>query len=354
MAYLGVIEGFFGKSYSFAQRKDLASFLKHNSYSFYIYAPKEDKDLRTASFAGRRPARLAELADLCAAYRELGLDFGISLSPLNLTSDYKEKKKDFLDYAKLLTDEIGPDLFTLLFDDMHLTSEDVGQEQRRIIEDLAERIGPQVKRIIACPSYYTLDPILDKVFGKRPEHYFEQLLKGLDKGIEMFWTGPKVISVDLTARDLEEACEILGRKPFLWDNYPVNDGKRISNFIYLRPFRGRYSLDALTTGHAANPMLEYNLSKIPLKTLPLIYSGSTPEQVRQAWLTDMRVHLGGAGDAARLCELLCDKGRENLVDDDISYLKQRLSKDNPYEREILGFLDGEYAFDPACLTDTDV
>ena len=33
--------------------------------------------------------------------------------------------------------------------------------------------------------------------------------------------------------------EAMRRKPFLWDNYPVNDGPRMSQFLHLRAFTGR-------------------------------------------------------------------------------------------------------------------
>ena len=45
-AYLGIIEGFYGRPYSKDERNYFYSFAKKNGYSFYIYAPKADLQLR--------------------------------------------------------------------------------------------------------------------------------------------------------------------------------------------------------------------------------------------------------------------------------------------------------------------
>ena len=351
MAYLGVIEGFYGRSWGDERRRALAGFLRDSGYRFYIYAPKEDRTLRTRSFAPLPPGSLAQLRELCAHYQGLGLDFGLGLSPLGLSGSYPEQRAEFLAYARTLQAEVAPDLFCLLFDDMKLCGEDMGARQRRIIEDLAAQLGGG-QRLIVCPSYYSLDPVLDRVFGPRPAAYFQELLAGLDERIDVFWTGPQVLSPDLTPADLEQAAALLGRQPFIWDNYPVNDGRRISRFIRLRPFRGRTGLEGLCRGHAVNPMLEFELSQIPLCTLPLIYAGAGRPAVEQAWREAFARRLGTFDDPERVCRLLCDLGLDQLQDGDIAYLRAHSDPAQGCGREILDFLSGVYAFDPACLTDT--
>jgi hyaluronoglucosaminidase len=42
----GIIEGFFGRPWSWQTRQTYASFLKQNNYQYYIYAPKADRYLR--------------------------------------------------------------------------------------------------------------------------------------------------------------------------------------------------------------------------------------------------------------------------------------------------------------------
>src|SRR5690606_24053106 len=59
----------------------------------------------------------------------------------------------------------------------------------------------------------------------------------------------------------------LRRKPLLWDNYPVNDAKRLTNFLHLKPASRDPELKELTAGLMANPMNEAYLSQLPLYAL---------------------------------------------------------------------------------------
>ena len=43
---LGIIEGFFGRPWSWTERADAVRFLRPHGYSFYLYAPKADSWLR--------------------------------------------------------------------------------------------------------------------------------------------------------------------------------------------------------------------------------------------------------------------------------------------------------------------
>ena len=43
---LGIIEGFFGRPWSWAERADAVRFLRPHGFSFYLYAPKADPYLR--------------------------------------------------------------------------------------------------------------------------------------------------------------------------------------------------------------------------------------------------------------------------------------------------------------------
>lgn len=44
------------------------------------------------------------------------------------------------------------------------------------------------KTILFCPTYYSDDPILDKVFGRRPSNYLEKI-GTLPQKVQIFWTG---------------------------------------------------------------------------------------------------------------------------------------------------------------------
>src|SRR5690606_15197011 len=102
--------------------------------------------------------------------------------------------------------------------------------------------------------------------------------------IDIFWSGPQVISREYPAAHLQQVAQQLRRKPLLWDNYPVNDAQRLTGFLHLLPFRRNCSeLPALCAGHLAYPMNQATLSQLPLRTLARQYQGcrAGPEELLQ-------------------------------------------------------------------------
>ncbi|MGL5288781.1 MAG: beta-N-acetylglucosaminidase domain-containing protein, partial [Aeromonas sp.] len=87
-ANLGVIEGFFGKGWSWQARANYAKWLPRHGYGFYIYAPKEDGYLRKHWAQPWPCEQLAELAELARQCRANGLAFGVGLSPMEAHHDY--------------------------------------------------------------------------------------------------------------------------------------------------------------------------------------------------------------------------------------------------------------------------
>jgi hyaluronoglucosaminidase len=66
--------------------------------------------------------------------------------------------------------------------------------------------------------------------------------------------------------------EYFNRKPFLWDNYPVNDSVYLQGKLQIYSLTGRsYEISEYASGHAVNPMFLPNLSMISLATLNDIY-----------------------------------------------------------------------------------
>ena len=81
---LAIIEGFFGRPYSWKERADMVAALQPAGYSFYLYAPKADGYLRRRWRDPYPDAELAALAAFAARCRKLGVRFGVGLSPYEL------------------------------------------------------------------------------------------------------------------------------------------------------------------------------------------------------------------------------------------------------------------------------
>src|SRR5690606_23053961 len=131
-----------------------------------------------------------------------------------------------LDRKVAFLDELGIHDLAILFDDIRGDLPDLADRHAAIVPHAAQRTVAD--RIIVCPTYYSDDPVLDRVFGHRPPGYLERLGELLDPAIHIFWTGEEVCSREYSAGHLDRVAAQLRRKPFLWDNYPVNDGQRMS------------------------------------------------------------------------------------------------------------------------------
>lgn len=338
---LGTIEGFYGRPWDWAARAAHVSALAPHGYRFFLYAPKADAFLRRR-WAEPHPAdEVRQLSNLAAHCRAEGVRFGVGLSPYELYLDFDDAAREALAQKLRWLDEIGIDDLAILFDDMRGDLPGLAEKQIEIVDCAAERT--KAGRLIVCPSYYTDDPVLDRVFGQRPEGYLEALGKGLDPAIEIFWTGPRVCSTEMPADHLARVTETLKRRPFIWDNYPVNDGQRMSPFLHLRAFTGRPAeAGQHMSAHGVNPASQPMLSRIPMLTLETVYGGGTYDS-NAAFLAAAET-VCGAELAQMLAEdlpLMQDKGLNGMDEKKTAALRNRYAAvDHPCASEIVQWLDG--------------
>jgi hypothetical protein len=342
---LGIIEGFFGRPYSWSERAGMVEALGPAGYGFYIYAPKADGYLRKRWREPYPDAELDALAGFAGQCRATGVRFGVGLSPYELFKAFDAEAKAALGTKLDQLTALGLDDLGVFFDDMRGDLPELAARQAEIIEWIAARVGDA--RMIACPSYYTDDPVLDRVFGQRPAGYLADLGRMLDPAIELMWTGEEVCSLAFSQGHLERVAEEMRRKPFLWDNYPVNDGPRMSPHLHLRAFTGRPAAMAdLVSAHGINTASQAVLSRIPALTLIDSYAQGDAYEYAAAFRRAAR-HVLGA-DLAALVERnllgLQDSGLKGMSDEHKGLLRERLAPfDHPAAREILDWLDGGYA-----------
>jgi hyaluronoglucosaminidase len=341
---LGIIEGFYGKPWSWEERDATVESLAPHGYRFYLYAPKGDPYLRRRWQEPHPEPWADSLKRFAAQCRARGVRFGVGLSPYEIYLSFDDAAREALARKLAFFGDLGVQDLAILFDDMRGDSPELAPRQVEIVDWIAERAGAD--RLLVCPTYYTDDPVLDRVFGARPDGYLEQLGAGLDPQIEVFWTGEEVVSRELSPGHLQRVSELLGRKPFLWDNYPVNDGQRMSRFLHLRGFTGRpASIAGHIAAHGVNPALQPVLSRIPALTLAESYREGAEYRYADAFRR-AAVEVLGPELGARLREdllTLQDIGLERLTDEQTARLRERYgASDHPGAREIIAWLDGEY------------
>ena len=351
--FYGVIEGFYGRQWSWQDRRAYANFLSDHGFGCYIYAPKGDPFFRS-KWQQSFPAKLAlELLQLGDVYHQAGLRWGVGLSPLNLYLDDSQEKRRDLKRKVAEINDLGVDTLCILFDDVRGDITDLAVRQLSIIDDILS-VSKAAQHII-CPTYYSFDPVLEQVFGRMPVNYWQDLAAGLPGSVDIFWTGNKVISRSFSEQDLSCISSLLGRRPILWDNYPVNDGRLTSSHLHLKAYAGRPSeLSDWSRGHLVNPMNQPELSKLVLTTLAEVYrkKGDYNEELasQNSFLSALGENLTAllSRDAVLFQEQGLNAINEELRD---QLIDQYRGFDHPITKELIEWLRGGYEFDPNCLTD---
>lgn len=340
MSHLGVVEGFFGPPW--ATRKTLAPFLAEHGFDFYIYAPKADKNLRREWTSAWSVDYVAELRDLSQTFRAAGVRFGVGLSPFGISQmPWDEVERNLRDRLKALN-EIGIDLIGIFFDDMKV-HEDLAAKQIAVLEIV--RTATRAK-IIFCPTFYTFDPLLDRVFGARPAGYLEEIAK-LPLDIEIAWTGPLVISAEISATHIREVTALLRRPPFIWDNLFANDGPKNCKFLKFRSPEGRAILPAVN-GMGINPMNQLELAKVALLAMKFATQGVAGEAaLRQAIGMSCSEKL--AAFLTRNLDLFRNEGLDKITAAPL--LAELTEMNEPVAQDIKAWLRGEYLVGSECLTD---
>ncbi len=349
--HLGIVEGYFGTPWTWTARKKVVSALSEKGYGFFIYAPKADQHLRKKWDKPYPAKKQRELQGFVGHCKKHGVQPGIGLSPYEAYMDFNEDKKKALKARIDMFNKMGIERLAILFDDMKGDLPDLAARQAEIMDFVRQH--STAENIMMCPSYYSDDPILDKVFGARSDNYLEDLGKLLDPAIDIFWTGEKVCSASYSPTHLKVTAKKLGRKPFIWDNYPVNDGPKMSNFLHIKAFNNSAAaLEKYANGHAVNPALQPILTLIPALTLSDFYEADTDTQKAfKRAVSDIVDNNALSKLIIRDKDIFQDGGLSSLTKAEKAKLRAEYAAfNNPAAREILKWLDGKYQQGPEVLT----
>ncbi len=275
----GIVEGFFGPLWSMAHRRRLFAFGAARGMNTYLYAPKDDPYHRKRWRLPYPAAQWRELERLIRAAQRKRIDFVYGFHPgAGLCFSDPDAIQILLRKARRFYDA-GVRTFAVLFDDIPSRLAHA-RDRRSFKNSLARAEGTWLAEIEArrpaawkdvewwiCPSYYSEDPLLERVFGRFERHFLETLSEYLPATTACFWTGPQVVSRAITLPHAQKIARRIGNRPLLlWDNYPVND-LSMSEELHIAPLQGRDPrLPEIVYGYLNNPLLQQALSFLPLAT----------------------------------------------------------------------------------------
>uniref|UniRef100_A0A8C2DV19 Protein O-GlcNAcase n=1 Tax=Cyprinus carpio TaxID=7962 RepID=A0A8C2DV19_CYPCA len=274
----GVVEGFYGRPWTMEQRKELfRRYCQKWGLNTYLYAPKDDYKHRMFWREMYSVEEAEQLTTLISAAKEYGVEFIYAISPgLDITfSNQKEVStlKRKLDQVS----HFGCKSFALLFDDIDHNMCPADKEvfssfahaQVSITNEIFQYLGePEI--FLLCPTEYCGTFCYPNV-PQSP--YLRTVGEKLLPGIEVLWTGPKVVSKDITVESIEEVTKILRRAPVIWDNIHANDYDQ--KRLFLGPYKGRSSeLIPRLKGVLTNPNCEFESNFVAIHTLATWYKSN--------------------------------------------------------------------------------
>ncbi len=247
----GVVEGFYGKTYSFYERCDLIKFLASLRLNTYVYGPKADPFHRIEYYKLYPPVSMKNFEILNNLAHKYKIKFNYALSP-----GPKPNIKSIIRKIKSMMD-IGIENYSIFFDDIVINLDtNVALMQAECANEVYAIIKTKFKnsQLFFCPSQYR---------GFEKTAYILTIAKILHKDIKIFWTGKNIVSKKITGKDVDRITGILGRPPLIWDNIFAND--YIPGIIIRFPYRNRTpNIINKVSGILLNPMNQY------LKSKPLI------------------------------------------------------------------------------------
>lgn len=308
-ALRGVVEGYYGRPWTGASRRDVIAFLGAHGMNTFVYAPKNDPYHRDRWREDYPADAIDDFRATAKAARQAKVRFVVAISP-GLDVCYA-CKDDFAALTRKLRKlrAAGVRDFALFFDDVFggLTKpEDVarygGTDEEAVARahaDLSNRTDRWLRGrglpglVFMVPSDYA---------GIECHPYHDALARKLRRSIPIGWTGLGVFSPTLSGAEARAFRGCVRDHPIvLWDNFPVNDTVLSSN-LHLGPLTGRDAeLTRALRGHLLNPMTQAHASLVACGTAAAYFDDPAGYDPEAAWHATL-AELDPSGGLAVLAE----------------------------------------------------
>lgn len=297
----GVIEGFYGNPWSHKDRLRQFEFYGRNKMNIYVYGPKDDPYHR-AHWRDPYPQDEAErLKELVQEAHRNKVQFVWAVHP---GGDIQWNLKDSMAVCQKLEwmYELGVRTFAVFFDDIWGEGSKADKQAGLLnyVTDNFVRKHSDVQPLIMCPTQY------NKAWSGGD--YLSTLGTRMYPEVRVMWTGNSV--VDMIERDdMEWINKQLGRKAFIWLNYPVNDYCQ-SRMLMGKTYGNGLDINEMVSGFCSNPMEYAEASKVSLYSIA-DYTWNMPQyDAVRSWQQAITELMPTASESFRwFCENNIDLGK---------------------------------------------
>ena len=255
----GVVEGFYGNNWSHTDRIRQFQFYGANKMNVYIYGPKDDP-YHLAKWREPYPTETAEkMKELVVEAKRNKVKFVWAVHPGNdiqwdsADSDNVVKKLEMM-YA------LGVRSFAIFFDDIWSGPGRSGSKQAELLNYVTDKFVRKyddVEPLILCPTLYNR--------GWADGVYLPELRNSMYPEIKIMWTGNSVVDL-INKSDTEWINNQIGRKAYIWLNYPVND-YCVSRMLMGPTYGNDLNIADDVSGFTANPMEYAEASMVSLYSI---------------------------------------------------------------------------------------
>ncbi len=257
----GIVEGFYGRPWSHAERRKMMLLLGRIGLGLYIYGPKNDPLHRDEWRTPYGEEEIAKFVELLELGRMVGVTYSFGISPgKDMEMEDEGEKQTLLDKLTPLV-EGGFRHFTLLLDDIENDLDEpvdgaLGAKHAALADwllDALEVVAGEDIKLFIVPTVYSTQRQNAWPGGSD----YLDAMAALDSEIELMWTGTDTFSPTLEAADLADVTARTGRAPAIWDNEHATDGgDAFHGKVYLAPYENRSAdLVGAVRGVVTNPMI---------------------------------------------------------------------------------------------------
>lgn len=282
LPYRGVVEGFYGKPWTHEARLSQIEFYGKNKMNVYLYGPKNDPYHSTPNWRKPYPEKeAAQIKELVKKAKENEVLFYWAIHPGQDIKWTAEDRNMLINKFEKMYD-LGIRAFAVFFDDISGVGTDANKQAELLnyLDDHFVKVKGDVAPLVMCPTEY------NKSWANVKGGYLTTLGEKLNKGIEIMWTGNRVVAC-IDKPTLDFINPLIHRKAYIWWNFPVSDYVR--DHLLMGDISGNaQNIKDAMGGFVANPMEHPEASKISLYSVADYTWNMGSFDSKQSWKNAIR------------------------------------------------------------------
>lgn len=256
--FRGVVEGFYGKPWSFEDRVSQLKFYGLNKLNTYIYGPKDDPYHSSPNWRKPYPQNEADrMAELVKLAKSNKVNFVWAIHPGQDIKWNDEDRKLLLDKFESMY-QLGVRSFAVFFDDISGEGTNAAKQAELLnyIDNNFVKVKKDVTPLVMCPTEY------NKSWSNVEGGYLKTLGEKLNPSVQIMWTGDRVVA-DIHRDGMEWINSLIKRPAYIWWNFPVTDYVR--DHLLMGPVYGNDTdIPEMMSGFVSNPMEHAEASKVAI------------------------------------------------------------------------------------------